>query len=204
MSALTPPPPAFDRSSTLNALIAVVGAIVIIAILVAVFFYYGRTPVVHTGQVVSIETFPIQRNLDNSGNSAQGVNGSPSSYNELIVLAEVSIKNTSKKPQSLLDMSANVILPNNEAINSLAAGTQDIPRIFEAYPDLAPMRQAPLLRNVMIAPGQQVQGQLIFNYQLTQQQWDARKGLDFTFQFVQQTSDLHINLKGNAASGQSK
>jgi len=44
---------------------------------------------------------------------------------------------------------------------------------------------------------------MIFNYPLTKQQWDARQGLDVTIQFVQQTSDLHINLKGNATVGRS-
>lgn len=193
-----------DRGSTSRALFAVGGAIVIVAILAAVFFYIDRTPIVHTGQVLSLQIFPIHRDLAQDGDAAQGVNGGDSQYNEMIVLAQVSITNKSKQPQTLLDMKANVLLPNNNAIDSLAASTQDAPRVFVVYPGLASMRQAPLLRNTTIQPGQTMQGQLIFNYPLTQQQWNARKGLDLTVQFVQQTTDLHINLKGNASTGKSE
>ncbi len=204
MTEPKPSPFSFDRETTYRGLIALGGALVVMAILIWGFFYYGRAAVVHTGEVVSLTTYPIHRELSNAGNPQQGVNGSTEQYNELIVLAGVSITNTSKKPLTLLDMQANVLLPGDKAINSLAAGTQDIPRIYEAYPGLDAMRQPPLLRDTVIAPGQTVEGQLIFNYPLTPQEWNARQGLDFTIQFVQQTSDLHINLKGNATLGRSE
>jgi hypothetical protein len=203
MTDLNPSPLSFDRETTRRGLIAVCGALLVMAVLIWAFFYYGRAAIVHTGQVDSLTVYPIQRELAYKGNAQHGVNGGSEQYNELIVLAGVSVTNTSKKPLTLLDMQANVLLPGNKAINSLAAGTEDIPRIFEAYPGLDSMRAHPLLRGTVIAPGQTVEGQLIFNYPLTKQQWEARQGLDVTIQFVQQTSDLHINLKGNATLGRS-
>jgi len=193
-----------DRETARRGLIALGGALALMAILIWAFFYYGRAAVVHTGRVISLTWYPIHRDLAYTGNTQHGVNGGTEPYNELIVLADVSVTNTSKQPQTLLDMQANVLLPGNKAINSLAAGTQDIPRIFEAYPGLDSMRSQPLLRNTVIQPGQTVQGQLIFNYPLTEREWNARKGLDLTIQFVQQTSDLHIDLKGSATKGGSE
>jgi hypothetical protein len=203
MSEPTPSPFSFDRETTRRGLIAIGGALVVMAVLIWAFFYYGEAALVHTGQVDSLTVYPIHHELANKGNPQRGVNGGTEQYNELIVLAGVSVTNTSKKPLTLLDMQANVLLPGNKAINSLAASTPDIPRIFEAYPGLDALRAHPLLRDTVIAPGQTVEGQLIFNYPLTKQQWEARQGLDVTIQFVQQTSDLHINLKGNATVGRS-
>jgi hypothetical protein len=203
MTEPSPSPLSFDRETTRRGVIAVCGALVLMAILIWGFFYYGRAAVVHTGQVDSLTVYPIHRELAYKGDAQHGVNGDTEQYNELIVLAGVSVTNTSKKPLTLLDMQANVLLPGDKAINSLAASTADIPRIFTAYPGMDSLRAHPLLRNTVIAPGQTVEGQLIFNYPLTKQQWDARQGLDLTIQFVQQTSDLHINLKGNATLGRS-
>jgi hypothetical protein len=78
-----------------------------------------------------------------------------------------------------------VHLPDEDQ-RSLAASQTDFGKVFIAYPDLKPLRKDPLLRDITLTPGQQVEGMLIFNYQISKAQWDSRTGMDITMTFQHQ------------------
>ena len=82
-------------------------------------------------------------------------------------------------------MSALLSLPGEEH-RSLAANATDFNRVFVAYPQLVPLKQQPLLRDITIPAGETVEGQLIFNYPITKDQWDLRRSFDVTISFNHQ------------------
>ena len=66
---------------------------------------------------------------------------------------------------------------------SYAATPTDYDRAFKGYPELAPFRGNPLPLELTLEPGQSVEGDILASFRLTKEEWDARKGLDFTFGF---------------------
>lgn len=91
----------------------------------------------------------------------------------LLVLTPVRIRNTSDEPFSIFDISGVVRLGNAE-YDSEDASTEDFQKVFRYYPDLIAYQQQPLLRHSVIRPGETLQGMLIFNYPLTDDQWNMR------------------------------
>ena len=106
-------------------------------------------------------------------------------FDEIIVIADVRLHNQSEGPVFLADMAAMLKLPTEED-RSLAASTSDFNRVFVAYPALAPMKQQPLLRDITIPAGASAEGQLIFNYPITKEQWDQRQSLNLVLSFTHQ------------------
>jgi len=167
-----------------------VGGAILVAVLAAagVFIWLYTRPSVHTGQVLSVNIYPIHRELGTGpvhGSRTEGVMGQPDIYDELIVLAEVQIKNQTNIPLFLHDMSAVVSLPDGDQ-RSLAASQRDFPKVFVAYPELKPLRKDPLPRDLTLSPGQQVEGMVIYSFAISKAQWDSRTGMDLTFDFLHQ------------------
>ena len=53
------------------------------------------------------------------------------------------------------------------------------------------MRLKPLAPQTTIEPGQTVEGTIVSAFRMTKQEWDARKGLDFSFA-IQYQPDLKL------------
>jgi hypothetical protein len=173
-------------------------AAITVAVLAAagIFAWIYTRPAVHAGQVLSVNIYPIHRELSTgppNGARTEGVSGPPDIYDQLIVLAEVQIKNQTDIPLFLHDMSGVVHLQNDEEERSLAASQTDFAKAFIAYPDLKPLRKDPLPRDLTLTPGQQVEGMVIYNYPISKAQWDSRTGMDLTFSFLHQNPlVLHV------------
>jgi hypothetical protein len=101
----------------------------------------------------------------------------------LLVFAHVRLHNPNTAPITLEDDWAVVTLPNGETRRSLGASGADFDKVFQAYPQLAPLRMDPLRRDVQIQPGQSVDGLVVFSYPLSREQWDARKSMQVTISF---------------------
>ena len=167
---------------------------VIVAIAVAVlaaagvFVWIYTRPALQTGKVLSVNVKPIHRELGTgpvNGSRTEGVAGQPDIYDEMIVLADVEIKNQTDIPLFLHDMWGVVDLPDEDQ-RSLAASGRDFEKLFIAYPDLKQLEKAPLPRDITLTPGQQVEGMVIYSYPISQAQWDSRTGMDLTFTFLHQ------------------
>jgi len=169
----------------LHLLLRMLIAVVILAAAIGAYVYFGETPPVAVGEITHLTAYPVHR----VSNGTLAMNPSAAkvenTFDEIIVVAEVRLHNQSKGPVFLSDMSAVVSLPNEED-RSLAATTSDYNRVFIAYPELLPMKTQPLLRDITIPAGETVEGQLIFNYPLTKEQWDLRRSLDITLSFLHQ------------------
>ncbi len=176
-----------ERSGNgVNPVISILGAILLVIVCVGGYIWATWMGPVHAGKVVSMAVYPIHRELS-TGSALGGVDGGKNVYDELIVVANVHIQSTTKKlPLFLHDMSATVTLPDGSTQQDLAASRDDFQKVFVAYPALAPQQKAPLQRDITMTPGQTVDGQMIFHFPITKQQWDQRKSFTVTVEFLHQ------------------
>jgi hypothetical protein len=163
----------------------VLAATVIVVACIGTYVWINNHGPVHAGEVISVSAYPIHRELS-TGAGLGGVNGAPNIYDEVIVIANVKIKSQTKLPLFLHDMWANVTLPNGDIQQSLAASGEDDKKVFVAYPTLAGQQKTPLPRDITLTPGQEVEGQMIFHFPITEKDWDARKGFDVVVGFIHQ------------------
>lgn len=175
-----------DRSS-FYPLLTVLAAIVIVVGVIGAYLWATWTGPVHTGQVVSLQAYPIHRELS-TGAGLGGLQGQPNVYDEVIVIADVKIKSTTKLPLFLHDMWGNVTLSNGDVQQSLAASGEDYKKVFVAYPELEAQKKMPMPRGITMTPGQEIEGQLIFHFPIPEKDWDARKQFDVVVGFVNQKS----------------
>ena len=167
-----------------NPIPKILAALIIAMGAIGAYVYLNQKPPVATGQVTHLTAYPVHRVSDAipEGSRAARVE---LNFDEVIVIAQVKIHNQSDGPLFLFDMTALLSLPSEEHV-SHAASASDYSRVFVAYPGLAPMKQQPLLRDITIPAGQTAEGQLIFNYPITKDQWDLRRSLDVTISFLHQ------------------
>lgn len=166
-------------------------AIVIVAAATAAYVYFGHIPTPYSGQVLGINLYPIHENLDEPGTTG-GIGGQGDVFDEILVLADVRIKDVAKIPLYLDDMAAVTSFPG-ATDRSAAASASDFDKLFIAYPALDQYKQSPLRRNITLQPGQQVEGLMIFSYQMDQAKWNTSTGMDVHLSFVHQNPlILHI------------
>lgn len=179
--------------SGIHPIVAVVGALVIAVGLIGGYLWATYKPPVHIGQLVSVTSYPIHRELS-TGSALGGLEGQKDIYDEEIVLADVRIRSNTQLPLFLHDMWADVTLSDGTVERSTAASTNDYRAVFVAYPTLAPKQTTPLPRDITMTPGQAIDGQLIFHYPISAQQWDHRKDFRIYVQFINQ-KDLVLEEK---------
>lgn len=158
-------------------------AVIVVVAAIAAYAYFGRKAPIYSGQVLGMHAYPIHREVKTEGGT-KGLSGSES-YDQLIMLADVSIRNTAKIPLFLRDTYADVQLPENPQ-RSDAATVTNLEKVFVAYPELKQYQKAPLANQLTLQPGQQVEGQVGFVYPMSKAQWDSRSGVDLTLIFLHQ------------------
>jgi hypothetical protein len=166
-------------------LFTVLAATVFVVCAIGAYVWINYRGPVHAGQVVSVSAYPIHRELS-TGAALGGVTGGANIYDEEIVIADVKIKSTTKLPLFLHDMYGDVTLPNGDIERSVAANGPDFQKVFVAYPALAPQEKSPVPRDITMTPGQEIEGQMIFHFPITQKDWEARKGFDVVVGFINQ------------------
>jgi hypothetical protein len=185
----------YDKTGN-NPLLNVLVAIAIVVAIIGGYLWATYTGPVHTGQVLSVQAYPIHTELS-TGSGLGGLNGGPNVSDEVIVLADVQIKSTTKLPLYLQDFWADLTLANGEVQESRGASGEDAARVFIAYPDLAPQRKSAMPRGITMTPGQVIHGQMIFHFPVTKQDWDARKAFDITVGFINQKSLILHTMAGS-------
>ncbi len=173
------PPPSLARTG-----LRIVLAALFVSLAITAYFYFGRRTPESTGEVVRLSEFPVHTLIRGAVAGAPGMVGQDENYDQLLVFALVRLHNQSKAPLKVDDMWATIKLPNGEIRRSLAASDSDFKRVFAAYPQLSPIRIEPLRRDIAIAPGDSIDGLLVFNYPVTRAQWDTRQTMDVTISFA--------------------
>lgn len=179
--------------SGIHPVVAAAAAVVLVAAIIGGYLWATYKPPVHVGQLTSVTAYPIHRELS-TGSALGGLEGQKDIYDEEIVLATVHIKSNTQLPLFLHDMWADVTLADGTVERSTAASTNDYHAVFVAYPTLAPKQTTPVPRDITMTPGQVIDGQLIFHYPISAQQWDHRREFKIYVQFINQ-KDLIIDEK---------
>jgi hypothetical protein len=169
----------FTKGSS-NVLLA--SAVAAVLVIIAIFLYVrlGEKPPPSSGEVSNVSAHLIHR--ETSGIDAGGAAMPKQSFDQVLVLAHVKLHNQSKDILSLHQVMANVTLDDG-VHTSYAAVPNEYERVFQGYPELAPLHGTPLAIEQILQPGQTVEGDILAAIRLTKPEWDARKGLDFTFGF---------------------
>lgn len=172
-----------ENPSYRTPLIVIIAILIVIGAIVA-YVYFGRAPIPYQGKILSVNTYSIHRDLTQP-TTTEGVGGQKEIYDEMLVFADVSVKNTTNIPLYLRDMWAIVDLPNETSRSSAASG-QDFHQVFIAYPKTKQYEKPLLARDTTIQPGQQVQGQMVFNFQMSQKEWQSASGVAIYLSFAHQ------------------
>jgi hypothetical protein len=175
-----------DFRSSNHAWLTVIAAFVIVSLAIGAYFYINDKPPVHAGQVLSLDIYPIHRDLS-TGPATEGLSGQSETYDEVLVFANVRIENHTDIPLFLQDMWAILDLPDGPQ-RSTAASRTDFDKVFIAYPDVRRFRKDPMPRDLTLPPGQKVEGMMVFHYDIPKAQWDARNNLAIHVTFAHQNS----------------
>jgi hypothetical protein len=153
-------------------------ATVVVSALAALYFVAAQNPPTVTGEVVQVWAHP--HHTQTSGIDANGAPMAKDNFDQVLVVARVRLHNQSKQPLFLHEIMTNALLDDG-IHTSYAAISADYERIFIAYPELASLHAKPLSPSATIAPGETVEGDFVSAFRMTGQQWNARKGLNFSF-----------------------
>jgi hypothetical protein len=167
---------------TSHVVIAAIVAGLAMCIAIGIYVIVGQKPPFATGEITAVWAHP--QHTQTSGLDANGMPMSKEDVDQVMVFATVSLQNKTDHPLFLGNVTANVTLADGSIAHCYAANKGDYDRIFVAYPDIPVPHLAPISPlNTTIDPGQTVVGTFVSAFKMSQQQWDARKNLDFTFDF---------------------
>lgn len=175
-----------DSRSSHHALLTVLAAFFIVCLAIGAYVFINNKPPVSAGQVLSMDVYPIHRELA-TGPTQEGLAGQSEVYDEVLVFANVRITNQTDIPIFLQDMWATLDLPDDTQ-RSGAATKSDFEKVFIAYPAVLPFRKDPMPRDQTIPPAQRVDGMMVFHFDIPKAQWDARNGMDIHVSFQHQNS----------------
>lgn len=165
---------------------------VLVTIAIAVYVITGEKPPVAKGEVLDVWAHPMH-----TVTPAFDASGSPMSqdtFDQVLVFTQVRLHNQNKGPIFLHQISTNVTLDDG-VHTSYAAMPSQYDRIFIAYPNLGQWKSAALSPDMTLEPGQTAEGTFVSSFRMTREQWDARKGVNYTFAFRYQPN-LTINAQG--------
>jgi hypothetical protein len=173
----------FAKGSS-HIVLASVSAVVLLTLIIATYVMAIKKPMV-TGEIVQVWAHP--RHIVTSGFDASGASVPPEYFDQILLFAHVKLHNQSKMPLFLEDVLANTALEGN-VISASAGSAGQYEQVFLVYPELTALHSKALSPRATIEPGQSVDGNILWAFRMTKQEWDARKKLDFTFKFHYQAS----------------
>jgi hypothetical protein len=164
-----------------HVVVAAIVAGLVMSVAIAIYVIAGQKPPFATGEIEAVWAHP--QHTETSGLDANGMPMPKQSVDQVMVFTTVKLQNKTDHPLFLGNVSTNVTL--DDGIHSAyAANKGDYERIFVAYPNIPVPHLAPLSPlGTTIDAGQTVEGTFVSAFMMTQQQWDARKNLDYTFAF---------------------
>jgi hypothetical protein len=187
MAQVDPPHPFKSALKTL------VIATIVVSIALGLYVYLGQKPPVASGEVLASTVYPVHTSINNGAGGTDGMAGSSESYDQVIVLTKIRIRNQTDIPLFVQDIGSAIKLPDGSQQTNVAASNKDADRVFQAYPSLSYLRADPIPRDITLSPGQAAEGLAIFNYPLSKEQWDTLQTAKVVVQFMHQ-KNLEINI----------
>jgi hypothetical protein len=158
-------------------------ALILTSLIVLIWLRFGRKTPVATGEIARLAIYPVQAKITGGAAGTPGMQGQDEVINQLLVFAHVRLHNPNSAPITIVDDWAVLTLPDGETRRSIGASTADFDKVFQAYPQLAPMRMDALRRDTQIQPGQSVDGMVVFSYPISRDEWEKRKAMQVTISF---------------------
>lgn len=158
---------------------------VVLTLAMALYFYLIQRPPVAAGEVLHVDLYPTHTVIS-GGQGSTGMQGSNESYDQLLVLERVRLRNQTNIPLFLADISESITTPDGAQQTSTAAGKQDVDRVFQAFPALTATRADPIPPDLTLQPGQSVEGLEIFNFPISKQTWNSLRSAEVVVSFIHQ------------------
>lgn len=158
-----------------------VGAVIVL-LLIAAYFFIGRTKPIAAGDVDQVYLYPVHHEGTRPTTVGTMVTTTPEVEDNVLVLSQVKLMNVGKYPLRIVELEGTFAGPDGEQ-RSVTVGEEDFRRVFQAYPNLVDQKRTPLLRGTRLAPGESVEGEVIFHYPGTRDAWDKRKSFYVTTTF---------------------
>ena len=152
---------------------------------------YGQTSVTLYGRLDGGVEY--LNHINNGAGGNDGMAGSSETYDQVIVVTKVRIRNQTDIPLFVQDIGSAIKLPDGSEQTNVAASNKDVDRVFQAYPALNYLRGDTIPRDITLSPGQAAEGLAIFNYPITKEQWDTLQTAKVVVQFMHQ-KNLEINI----------
>lgn len=169
---------------TSHVVIATIVAAVVVSIVVAIYMIAGQKPPFAAGEITAVWVHP--QHTETSAFDASGAPMPQRSIDQIMVFTTVRLKNQTGHPIFLGSITTNVTVDDG-IHSSYAANTGDYDRTFVAYPNLPVPHLKPISPlNTTIAPHQTAEGTFVSAFMMSKKEWDARKKLDYTFNFQYQ------------------
>jgi len=149
-------------------------AFLVVTAAIAGFFLAHRKAPTAAGEVTQVWV----HGLHIANNPATGMEP----MDQVLVLADLRIRNQSGEPIVLRELMTNVTLDDGPR-SSYAATSTDYDRIFLAYPELAGLKGNKLTRDTVLQPGESIEGMLVSSFHCSTEQWAGHKDLSFSVQF---------------------
>ena len=160
----------------------------IVTAVIAVYAVTGQKPPVATGEIEQIWVHP--QHTETSGVDANGAPMAKEAFDQVFVFALVKLHNQSKNPLFLHNAMTNATMDDG-IHSSYAATVSDYNRVFLAYPGIPVPHGKALSPQSTIEPRQTIEGTIVSAFRLSQEQWGARKDLNFSFG-IQYQPDLVV------------
>lgn len=132
--------------------------VVVVAIVVALFSYFGRSKPVAQGGITDV--FAVQ-----SGDTS------------VLVLINFNLTNVTEKPVSIKQLAGVLKASGKEQTDDHAASAVDYPRYIQAFPALGQHAEKPIMPETKLAPGQRIAGSAIFSFDVPKDAFDSRQSL---------------------------
>ena len=173
----------FSQAERRNPAVTILIAFAVLAIIAALIFYFNPHD---TAALAVSNTSAIPTHTVFKSNTTE-VNVTPAAEDNLYILTTLKVDDHLRLPITIDTINLNLITADGQQTTTGAATSTDLPAIFTAFPQLKPLQAPPLLRETEIAPGQSAQGQLVFEFPITQDLWDKRKSATITLSLYHQT-----------------
>ena len=172
--------------------LALIAAIAFAFAAVWAFIFLTQTPPYAAGVITGVVAVPIHTELRQGGNEQQGQGGGVEAEDQVLVLVNTTVKNTSKIPLFAYEQTGVLTLPTGEQKHARAVSPDDMMRAFRAYPELAAAHfamtaaSAPtpaLARETTLQPQQAEHGLVLLAFPLAKQDWETRRSFDLELGF---------------------
>jgi hypothetical protein len=172
----------FTRGTS-HLVLAAIAAAVLVILTVAIVVIVDHKPPAVVGEIVSVWVHPVH--TETTGLDANGDPMPKESFDQVLVFVQVKLKNQTDHPITLQSIQVNATL-DGVIHNSYASSVGKYEQLFIAYPELVPYKSSGLSPEAVFNAGQSHEGTIVSAFRISKQQWDARKDLNFAFNFLYQ------------------